>query len=134
LFSSLEPQQLNYRYAPGKWSLLELLRHMIDTERVMSYRALCIARGEQQALPGFDENLYAQNAAQSIGSFPDTLKEYQLIREANLLLFSTFNEESLSRIGNANGKEISARAILFVMAGHERHHLQVIGERYLVNE
>jgi hypothetical protein len=134
LYETLDPQQLHYRYAPGKWSLLELLRHMIDTERVMSYRALCIARGEQQALPGFDENVYAQNASGSMGSFTDILKEYQLIREANLLLFASFDEEALSRIGNANGKEISVRAILFVMAGHEQHHLHVIREKYLGNE
>jgi hypothetical protein len=100
----------------------------------MSYRALCIARGEQLALPGFDENLYAQNAADSMGSFTDILKEYQLLREANLLLFASFNDEALLRIGNANGKEISARAILFVMAGHEQHHLHVIREKYLGNE
>jgi hypothetical protein len=134
LFSSLTPDQLNYRYAPGKWSLLELLRHMIDTERVMSYRALCIARGEKQALPGFDENLYARHAAEAVGPFGDLLKEYQLIREANLLLFSSLNEEALSQIGNANGKDITARAILFVLAGHEQHHLQVIREKYLDNK
>jgi hypothetical protein len=134
LFTSLTPEQLHYRYAPEKWSLLELLRHMVDTERIMSYRALCIARGEKQALPGFDENVYARHAATTIGSFADVLKEYQLIREANLLLFSSLNEEALSQTGNANGKDISARAILFVIAGHEQHHLQVIREKYLGNE
>jgi hypothetical protein len=134
LFSSLTPQQLNYRYAPGKWSLLELLRHMIDTERVMSYRALCIARGEKQPLPGFDESLYAQYAADAIESFAELLKEYQLLREANILLFSSLNEKALSQMGNANGKNITARAVLFVLAGHEHHHLQVIREKYLNNE
>jgi hypothetical protein len=133
LFTSLTSEQLHYRYAPAKWSLLELLRHMIDTERVMSYRALCIARGEKQALPGFDENVYAQHAAKAIGSFADVLKEYQLIREANLLLFSSLTDEALSQMGNANGKDISARAILFVIAGHEQHHLNVIQEKYLNN-
>lgn len=134
LFTSLTSEQLQYRYAPGKWSLLELLRHMVDTERVMSYRALCIARGEKQALPGFDENTYARQAAGTITSFADVLKEYQLIREANLLLFSSFTEETLYRLGNANGKDISARAILFIIAGHEQHHLHVIQEKYLSNE
>jgi hypothetical protein len=131
LFSSASPEQLQYRYAPGKWSLLELLRHMVDTERVMSYRVLCIARGEKQALPGFDENTYADNAAQAMGTFADILKEYQLIREANVLLFSSLTEEALSQVGIANGKAISARAILFVLAGHEQHHLNVIREKYL---
>jgi hypothetical protein len=131
LFSSLGPEQLHYRYAPGKWSLLELLRHMVDTERVMSYRVLCIARGEKQALPGFDENTYAEYAAQSMGTFADILKEYQLTREANILLFSSFTDEALSQVGIANGKAISARAILFVLAGHEQHHLNVIRENYL---
>ncbi len=131
LYTSLTAEQLNYRYAPDKWSLLELLRHMIDTERIMSYRALCIARGEKQPLPGFDENQYASYANASVGHLADVLKEYQLIREANLLLFGSFNESVLSMTGNANGKDISVRAVLFVIAGHEKHHLQVIQQKYL---
>ncbi|QHT65925.1 DinB family protein [Rhodocytophaga rosea] len=131
LFSSFSEDQWNYRYAPGKWTLKELLAHMIDTERIMAYRALCIARGEKQALPGFDEETYAANGNYGKRSSAELLQEYRLVREANLLQFATFDETMLSQLGNANGKDISARAVLFVIAGHERHHLNIIQERYL---
>jgi uncharacterized damage-inducible protein DinB len=131
LFASLSESQWNYRYAPGKWSLKELLAHMVDTERIMAYRALCIARGEKQALPGFDEEAYAANGNYNKRSPVELLQEYQLVREANLLQFKNFDETMLSQLGNANGKDITARAVLFVIAGHERHHLNIIQERYL---
>jgi hypothetical protein len=131
LFSSLSEPQWHYRYAPGKWALKELLAHMIDTERIMAYRALCIARGEKQALPGFDEEAYAANGNYAKRLPAELLQEYRLIREANLLQFKNFNETMLSQLGNANGKDITARAVLFVIAGHERHHLNIIQERYL---
>jgi hypothetical protein len=131
LFSSLSENQWNYRYAPGKWTLKELLAHMIDTERIMAYRALCIARGEKQPLPGFDEEAYAASGNYDKRKPAELLQEYRLIREANLLQFKNFDEFMLSRVGNANGKDITARAVLFVMAGHERHHLNIIQERYL---
>jgi len=133
LFSSLSDTQLDYSYAPGKWTLKELLAHMIDTERVMAYRALCIARGEKQALPGFNEESYAVAGQYTKRSIADLLQEYRLVRESNILLFKSFDEQMLSHMGNANGKNISARAVLFVIAGHERHHLNIIRERYLDN-
>lgn len=131
LFSSLSEAQWNHRYAPGKWTLKELLAHMIDTERIMAYRALCIARGEKQALPGFDEETYAANGNYGKRLPSELLQEYRLVREANLLQFATFDETMVSQLGNANGKDITARAVLFVIAGHERHHLNIIQERYL---
>jgi uncharacterized damage-inducible protein DinB len=134
LFSSLSDTQLNFRYAPGKWTLKELLAHMIDTERILSYRALCIARGEKQSLPGFDENQYAEQAQYSRRSIKDLLREYRLVREANILMFSSFDEHMLSEMGTANGKSISARALLFIIAGHERHHLSIVKEKYLNSE
>jgi uncharacterized damage-inducible protein DinB len=134
LFSSLSDTQLNFSYAPGKWTLKELLAHMIDTERILSYRALCIARGEKQSLPGFDENEYAEQAQSSRRSIKDLLREYQLVREANILMFNSFDEQMLSEVGTANGKSISARALLFIIAGHERHHLSIVKEKYLNSE
>lgn len=131
LFLSLSETQLHYRYAPGKWSLHQMLGHMVDTERILSYRALCIARGEKQSLPGFDENMYAEAAQFERRSIQNILQEHRLVREANLLLFKGFDETMLSQMGNANGKSISARALLFIIAGHERHHLNIIHERYL---
>jgi hypothetical protein len=131
LFASLPETQWDYRYAPGKWTLKELLAHMIDTERVMAYRALCIARGEKQPLPGFNEETYAANGNYDKRLPAELLQEYRLIREANLLQFKNLDETMLSQAGNANGNDITARAVLFVMAGHERHHLNIIQERYL---
>jgi hypothetical protein len=107
---------------------------MIDTERILSYRALCIARGEKQSLPGFDENQYAEQAQYSRRSIKDLLREYRLVREANILMFSSFDEQMLSEVGTANGKSISARALLFIIAGHERHHLSIVKEKYLNSE
>lgn len=131
LFSSLSDAQLHYSYAAGKWTLKELLAHMVDTERIMAYRALCIARGEKQPLPGFDEESYAMSGKYGKRSVADLLQEYGLLREANLLQFKNFDETMLDQVGNANGKDITARAILFIIAGHERHHLNIIRERYL---
>jgi uncharacterized damage-inducible protein DinB len=130
-FRSLTEEQLNYRYAEGKWSVKEILGHITDTERIMAYRALCIARGEQQALPGFEENDYVVTAHFDKRTITDLLREYTLVREANLALFRSFDETMLTRIGNASGRNISVRALLFIIAGHELHHLKVIRERYL---
>lgn len=130
-FQSLSDEQLNFRYAEGKWSIKEVLGHIIDTERIMAYRALCIARGEQQALPGFDENAYVHTADFASRSINDLLQEYKVVREANLALFHSFDETKLTRMGNANGRSVSTRALLFIIAGHELHHWQIIRERYL---
>lgn len=119
-----------YRYAEGKWSVKEVLGHMIDAERVFSMRALCFARGDQNELPGFDENSYVAE-----GNF-DRINEKELIRHmicirrANVLLYSTFTEKELSRKGVANGNPITVLALVFITAGHFRHHLNVLAERY----
>ena len=132
IFGALDEQKSGFRYAEGKWSLKELLGHMVDTERIMAYRVLCLARGEKQPLPGFDENAYAQHAGYGNRPFADVLEEYRLVREANLLLFRSLTEPMLRQVGNANGYDISARAMLYVLTGHEAHHLRIIRERYLV--
>ncbi len=131
IFGALDEEKSGYRYAEGKWTLKELLGHMVDTERIMAYRVLCMARGEKQPLPGFDENAYAEHAAYGSRPFADVLEEYRLVRGANLLLFRSFTEPMLGQVGNANGNNISARAMLYVLTGHEAHHLGIIRERYL---
>jgi hypothetical protein len=131
LFSGLGEEKSGYRYAEGKWSLKELLGHMVDTERIMAYRALCIARGEKQPLPGFDENAYAEAAGYSQRPLADLLQEHRLVREGNMLLFKSLTKTMLDQIGNANGAGLSARAIIHIIAGHEKHHLGIIRERYL---
>ena len=131
IFGALDEAKSAFRYAEGKWSLKELLSHMVDTERIMAYRVLCIARGEKQPLPGFDENAYAQLAEYGNRPFADVREEYRLVRGANLLLFRSLTERMLRQVGNANGYAISARAMLYVLTGHEAHHLGIIRERYL---
>ena len=133
IFGALDEQQSGFRYAEGKWSLKELLGHMVDTERIMAYRVLCLARGEKQPLPGFDENAYADHAEYGNRPFVDVLEEYRLVRGANLLLFRSLTQPMLQQVGIANGYDISARAMLYVLTGHEAHHLHIIQERYLVH-
>jgi uncharacterized damage-inducible protein DinB len=130
LYKNLTTAQQNYRYAEGKWSPKEMLGHMIDTERIFTYRALCIARGEQQSLPGFDENTYADNGNFSAQSQQQLLNHYGYVRQSTLALAESLTEEAQTRIGIANGVPLSARAFFSILAGHERHHLTILAERY----
>lgn len=129
---SIPEDKTNYRYAEGKWSIKEIIGHLIDTERVMAYRALAISRNEKQSLPGFDENDYIREANYSIRIFSELIDELRKVRETNLLMFKSFTEEMLERRGVANNLEVTVRAILFIIAGHELHHLNVLKERYLL--
>ena len=132
LFKSLSEEQKNFRYEVGKWSPHEMLGHLTDTVRIFGYRALCIARGEKQSLPSFDENEYADAARFSEVSFESLLNQYRLVREGSLALFSTFTDEVASQIGNANGNAVSAKALIWMIAGHEIHHLKVLKEKYSI--
>ena len=118
-------------YAPGKWTIKELFGHMIDTERILVFRLLCIARGEKAALPGFEEDEYVVNAHFSDQDLLTMVEEFVLLRKANLYLINSLNETELNRIGNANGLNISVRALMYILAGHIIHHTNVIKERYL---
>jgi uncharacterized damage-inducible protein DinB len=132
LFKNMSEEQKNFRYEAGKWSPHEMLGHLTDTERIFGYRALCIARGEKNPLPGFDENEYADAARFSEISFESLLEQYRLVREGSLALFKTFTDEVASQIGNANGNPVSAKALIWMIAGHEIHHLRVLKEKYLI--
>lgn len=124
-------EKWDFRYAEGKWSIKELVQHMIDTERIFSYRALCIARGEKLNLPGFDENNYASNSQAERRSKTELVAEFNAVRKATSLLFASFTEEQLSSTGQANNNPISVNGIGFITVGHVLHHLTVLRERYL---
>ena len=120
-----------YRYADGKWSVREMAGHVVDTERIMGYRAVCVARGETASLPGFDENAYVANASFDECPLGELLDEFAHVREGHLAFFRHLSPEAWLRKGVANGNPISVRALAYVMAGHPRHHLAVFQERYL---
>lgn len=122
----------DYAYAEGKWTLKEMLGHMIDTERILVYRMTCFARNETQALPGFDEDDYVINARFAQREFEDLIEEFTALRKANLYLFRSFNETELNRKGIASGREINVKSILYIIAGHIIHHVSVLKERYHV--
>ena len=130
LYKSLSEEQKNFRYDVGKWSPHEILGHLTDTERIFGFRALCIARGEKQSLPGFDENEYAEAAKFSEVSFESLLEQYRLVREGSIILFTSFSEVAGLQMGLANGNAVSARALVSMIAGHEIHHLKVLKEKY----
>ncbi|MBA9077510.1 MULTISPECIES: DinB family protein [Rufibacter] len=132
LFGRVSEGEADFAYAPGKWTVKELLGHMVDTERIMAYRALCVARGEQAPLPGFEENLYVQNGHFQERTLQSLLAEHQVVREGTLALFQNMPAQALTRVGNANGGPATARALAFIIAGHERHHFNILKERYLV--
>lgn len=120
-----------YAYQKGKWTVKQLLRHIIDAERMFAFRAMAIARGEQEMLPGFDEQRYVENADDSENTMQDLLEEFESLRTSNVCMISRFTTRTTARIGNANGSRVSVRAILFIIAGHLAHHKKIITERYL---
>lgn len=129
--SSLNEDRLNYRYAEGKWTIKEILIHLADGERVFGYRALRFARKDPTPLSGFDENLWAPHSRAADRKITDILREFSAVRNASIELFQSFDEETLKRKGTANNKEISVRALAYIILGHELHHINVIKERYL---
>ncbi|WNQ10951.1 DinB family protein [Paenibacillus aurantius] len=131
LLAELSSEQAEYRYEPDKWSLKEAIGHLADTERVMSFRLLCAARGETAPLPGFDQDRFVTNA--SFGDQPllAVAEDYAAVRQATLCLLEGLPEAAWTRQIEANGEKVTARAFAYIIAGHEAHHLQVIQDRYL---
>lgn len=121
----------DYAYAPGKWTIKELTGHIIDTERILVYRLLCFARGEAASLPGFEEGDYVANAHFKDRSLFSLAEEFSFLRKSNLYLIKSFNDEELDRMGTANGRQISVRDLIYILAGHIIHHTKIIKERYL---
>ena len=130
LLRGLSASDAMYRYDKGKWSIKEVVGHLADTERIMSYRALRIARGDATPLPSFDENAYVPVARFDGRSLTDLVGELRTVRAATLALLRTFDAEAWRRRGTASGKPVSARALGFMIPGHERHHVEVLKTRY----
>ncbi|SMD31991.1 DinB superfamily protein [Reichenbachiella faecimaris] len=128
---AIPDDRYNYAYAAGKWTIKQLVRHIIDAERMFGFRAMSIARGEKAKLPGFDDHLYVEMVDDSKNSIQDLLGEFESLRESHIEMISNFTSQATERIGNANGSDISVRAIIFIIAGHVAHHKQIITERYL---
>ncbi len=133
LVSGIPEDKEEYAYAEGKWTIKEVLGHIIDTERIMSYRALRFARKDKTELNSFDENLFVANAKFNKQSLYNLAHEFAIVREANLALWKQFEEEEMSQSGIANKNEMSVRAILFMIAGHTTHHMNVIKLNYLLD-
>jgi len=131
LLKDLPETKQHYRYAEGKWTIKELIQHFIDAERVLSYRALRFARRDATNLPGYEEDDYVKNSNGDTRDYNDLLEEFSAVRNATMLLFNSFTNESLQRIGSANGSIISVRALGFIISGHLQHHLTIIKDRYL---
>lgn len=130
-FKSIPENKLEYRYAEGKWTIKELISHLIDCERIFAYRALRFARKDKTSVVGFDENNYAKYSDANNRAIKDLLEEYTLVRQSTILLYKTFNSETLKQTGIAGNGEVSVRALGFLIAGHEKHHCEVVSERYL---
>ncbi|OKL39788.1 DNA damage-inducible protein DinB [Pontibacter flavimaris] len=127
----LAEEQLLHRYAEGKWSIKEMMVHLIDAERIFSYRALRFARQDKTELHSFDENLYAQTSKADARDINSIIAEYTSLRTSTIELFKSFDEEALQQVGVASGKEVSVRALGYTILGHEVHHQKIIRERYL---
>lgn len=131
LLSELSEEQGDYRYAPGKWSIKEILGHVIDAERVFSYRALRFARNDQTPLPSFEQDDYVRSANFADYGLEDLVEEFIAVRRATVLLFRNLSAEAWMRRGIASGNPVSVRAIAYIVAGHELHHRRVLREKYV---
>lgn len=129
------PEEMwGYRYAEGKWSIKELVQHIIDAERIFCYRALCIARKDKTNLPSFEESSYAEASEADRRSKQDLLNELNILQRSSALLFASFSDEQLNESGIVNGKSIYVEGIGFIIVGHVLHHLNILNERYLIKK
>ena len=130
----LSEAQGDYRYAPDKWSVKEVIGHICDAERVFAYRALCFARGDQSPLPSFEQDDYIKFGNFNSRSLADITEEFELVRRSTIALFQHLDSEAWTRRGTASNAEVSVRALAYIIAGHERHHLDVLHSRYFPKE
>jgi hypothetical protein len=130
VLGGLSEAQAAYRYEPDKWSVKQLVGHVIDAERIFAFRALAFARGETTPLPGFDQDPYVANAGSDDRSIADLAEEFATVRKANVMMFRALSEEAWKRSGIASENPISVRALAYILLGHERHHLRILRERY----
>jgi uncharacterized damage-inducible protein DinB len=130
MLSARSEREGNFRYAPDKWSVKEIVGHMSDTERVFTYRAMRIARGDKTPLPGFEQDDYVKNSNFGERRLADLAEEFAAVRSGSIALFRSLSEAAWARRGVASGKEVSVRALAFMVAGHELHHQGILEERY----
>jgi uncharacterized damage-inducible protein DinB len=131
LLRDLPEEMGNHAYAPGKWTIKQVLIHLIDSERVFAYRALSFMRGDRIALPGFNQDVWMEGADVSQRSMADLLKEWKVVRDNTLCLLEQCTEEQSRIVGTASGWKVTPRALFFVIIGHHIHHINVIKEKYL---
>jgi len=129
--ASIPDDKWNYAYDDGKWTIAESLLHIIDTERIFQYRALCFSRKDESHLPGFDQNAYVPHSAANKRTKDSVIEEYKAVRQSTFTLFSTIDEETLKHRGTASGSKVSVGALGFIILGHQRHHRDIIREKYL---
>ena len=128
---SINEEKSTHSYAPGKWTIKELVQHMIDAERIFAYRALCFARKETISLPSFDENIYAANSNANLRHWKDLADEFLIVRKSTELLFNSFTDDALNNSGVANNNPATALSMGFTVLGHVYHHINILKERYL---
>ena len=131
MFSDVAEEKGTFAYAEGKWTIKELLSHLIDGERMFAYRVLRISRGDKTPIEGFEQDGYIENSNANNRSFAELLDEFDLQRRSNLLLLNNISDEGSKRIGTASDNPVSVRALTYIMAGHVRHHIHILKERYL---
>lgn len=131
LLAAIPKDRIEYRYAPGKWTLKEVIGHVVDMEWVFTSRALCFARGLAEPMPGVEQDDFIAVANFASQSWPAVIDQYRNLRTANALLFEGFDDAAWNRTGVASGNAVSVRAIPYIIAGHELHHAGVIREKYL---
>jgi hypothetical protein len=130
-YAALSEEQGDLRYAPGKWSIREVLGHVIDTERIMTYRALRFSRNDAANLPGFEQEVYVEYGPYGRCKLADLVAEFSCVRQASLYLFSKLGEAAWMRRGTADNKQITVRSLAYIVAGHDLHHRKIVQERYL---
>ncbi|MEQ9301942.1 MAG: DinB family protein [Cyclobacteriaceae bacterium] len=126
----LTVDQQKLTYAEGKWTVAEVVGHIIDAERVFAFRIMSIARGEQGALPGFDQNDYVDQGRFSHRDFSSLVDEFEFSRKANLTMLRSLDDQAITNVGNANGTQMSLSSIVYIMAGHLNHHMNIFKEKY----
>lgn len=131
LVAGISDEQANAGYAPGKWSLKESIVHMSDTERVFSYRAMRVSRGDKTSLPGFEQDDYVPESRANRRTLADVLAEFRAVRGATLALINSFDAPALEKSGTASGNPVTARALCWIIAGHAAHHVVITRDRYV---
>ena len=131
LLAGVTGEREHFRYAPGKWTVREVVGHMIDIERVFGHRAFSIARADPAPLPGFDENAYAKVARADARPLSDLLDEFETVRRSNLFVLQRVSGQEWQAVGTANNAKVSVRALAFLLVGHVRHHMKILEARYL---